>query len=157
MVDQIYNWTRFWIPRGESFRLDGGFLSEPHSKIGRLLNPNPVTLESVEPNISCLVLLGEPGIGKSNEIEKQKNLANARLDKQGDFVLPFDLGVYSTDYNLCHDIFEDPTLAAWLRGTQKLSLFLDSLDEGLIAASSLTRLFSPRNSTICPVTAFGFA
>jgi hypothetical protein len=31
-------------------------------KMGRILNPKPVTLESLESNISCLVLLGEPGI-----------------------------------------------------------------------------------------------
>ena len=144
MVDQLYNWTRFWIPRGESVRLDGGFLSEPQSKIGRLLNPNPVTLESVEPDISCPVLLGEPGIGKSNEIEKQRDRSKARVDEQGDAVLPFDLGVYTTDYNLCHDIFEGPTLEACLHGTHKLYLFLDSLDEGLIAATSLTRLLSQK-------------
>jgi hypothetical protein len=144
MVDQLYNWTRFWNPRGHSFWPDGGFLSEPESTLGRLLNPGAVTLQSMEPSVPCLVLLGEPGIGKSKEIEKQKALSEVRAKEHGDTALFFDLGVYSSDSTLYHEIFGHPLLQAWLRATHHLILFLDSLDEGLIAASSLTRLLAQK-------------
>jgi hypothetical protein len=127
MVDQLYNWTRFWIPRGERFTVDGGFLSGCKSRIGRILNPNAVTLESVEPGLACLVLLGEPGIGKSKQIEKQKDLTETHANKMGDKTLSFDLGVYSTDTNLCHEIFENATIKDWLLAKYHLNLFLDSL------------------------------
>lgn len=109
--------------------------------MGRILNPKPVTLESVEPSISCLVLLGEPGIGKSKELEKQKQLTQSRISESADDVLFFELGIYgSTD--LRKEVFENSTIENWSRGTNNLYLFLDSLDEGRLAVNALTRLLA---------------
>lgn len=141
MANQLYNWTRFWTPRGEDPLWDGGFLSECQSKMGRILNPKPVTLESVEPSISCLVLLGEPGIGKSKELEKQKQLTQSRISESADDVLFFELGIYSST-DLRKEVFENSTIENWSRGTNNLYLFLDSLDEGRLAVNALTRLLA---------------
>lgn len=65
----IYPWRRFWAPREGSIALeDGGFLTDPEGKYGRSLNPDVISLEALE-EVPCLVLLGEPGIGKSTVIE----------------------------------------------------------------------------------------
>ncbi|MDI6781613.1 MAG: hypothetical protein QME49_05890 [bacterium] len=61
MADQT-NWKRFWCPRGANINLsDGGYLSDPDSKWGHILNPKVVPFESID-KIPCLALLGEPGI-----------------------------------------------------------------------------------------------
>jgi hypothetical protein len=88
------------------------------------------------------VLLGEPGIGKSKELEKQRRLAELRVNEAGDEALFFDLGIYSTDLNLCKEVFENSTIKNWSPGTNNLYLLLDSLDEGLLAVSALTRLLA---------------
>ena len=61
---------RFLCSREGTFRLsDGGFLSDPEMKYGHILNPDVVTFESIL-DAKCLIILGEPGIGKSTEMKR---------------------------------------------------------------------------------------
>lgn len=64
MYDSI-PWKRFWCRREDTFSLgDRGFLSAPEGQHGKLLNPNLTTLDQLQ-TTPCLILLGEPGVGKS--------------------------------------------------------------------------------------------
>lgn len=63
-----YEWDRFWCPHEASFSLeDGGYLVDPTSEWGRAYNPNAVPFAKLAATPS-LVLLGEPGIGKSSAV-----------------------------------------------------------------------------------------
>jgi len=85
MAKLHYPWTRYWSPIASDFRLsDAGYLSDPEGEHGHILNPDAVPFDELR-NIPCLVLLGEPGIGKSTAMA------------QSDAMLQFDLGAYQTD------------------------------------------------------------
>ena len=66
-----YNWTRFYYPRGKQIHYDSyGYLEDPLDKSWYIYNPEAKTLEELT-NIPCLILLGEPGIGKSYVLKKE--------------------------------------------------------------------------------------
>ena len=65
MLNQLYDWKRFWCLRTGRFDLsDGGYLSDPESQLDTIQNPDTVPFTSMAMT-PCLVLLSEPGIGKS--------------------------------------------------------------------------------------------
>lgn len=137
MSEKKYNWTRFWSPREAKISVNRyGALEDPLAPYGELLNPSSKTLESLA-EVRCLALLGEPGLGKSVEMSQHLNFS--RTDSSA-IVLDFQLRDYQTDFKLCADIFESPKLRNWLESDQKLFLFLDSLDEGLLTIETLATL-----------------
>jgi len=73
MSGKRYNWKRFWYPMTGNIDLsDRGYLYDPDSEYGHIFNPEVVPFESIE-TVPCLVLLGEPGIGKTPAILILKN------------------------------------------------------------------------------------
>lgn len=133
MPKQTYNWKRFWCPRSGRINLaDGGFLYDPETEYGKVYNPDLVTLEEIA-NIPCLVLLGEPGVGKSQELE---NLKTFTEKKSGDSSQVLELNLRSCT-NLKEDLFRDEIFSNWLAGAFHLYLFLDSLDEGLLSIPNI--------------------
>lgn len=103
-----FDWTRFWVPRDGQLALDDdGFLANPEGKLGPLRNPDALPVETVLSR-RCAVLLGEPGIGKSTELE--------RVNRQGVSipaaaqVLELNLKDYSSDGLLVQDLFDSPKL-----------------------------------------------
>ncbi|HAX76397.1 MAG TPA: hypothetical protein DCY88_11290 [Cyanobacteria bacterium UBA11372] len=133
MSEQAYSWKRFWCPRSGSINLaDGGYLGDPSSEWGQYYNPDLVSLEAIA-NIPCLVLLGEPGIGKSQEMENLKKYTEETIE-QADKILELNLRSCTS---LIDDLFKDETFLAWIDSTNNLYLFLDSLDEGLLGVPNL--------------------
>lgn len=124
-----YNWKRFWCPRtGNISLLDGGYLLDPDSEVGMFFKHDLVPFEAIM-DFSCLILLGEPGIGKSTAMELQRSLIDEQVTKAGGETLWVDLRACSTDEGLCKVLFENPVFQSWLSGNHPLHLFLDSLDE----------------------------
>jgi hypothetical protein len=125
----LYAWERLWVPRGGSVSLSGrGYLAEPmRSKWGFDVNADLVPLSELE-SVPALVLLGEPGIGKSTEVDAARRFAELAAAERGDA----NLRDYASDERLHHEVFGHPRVGAWQRGTHRLTLFLDSLDEGLL-------------------------
>src|SRR6266508_1996039 len=137
MADPSFNWKRFWCPRGEAIVLTGnGFLLDPESEYGRHYNPHVVTFEQIAPK-PCLVLLGEPGIGKTRALEDHRAETEATMRRAGEVLLWRNLNAYQSDMLLVRSIFEDPSFTAWKAGSGMLHLFLDSLDECLIRIETL--------------------
>lgn len=139
MLRAHYNWTRYWYLKGENIHVDGvGFPYDPG-----ILNKNLVTFDSIT-HIPCLVLFGEPGIGKSTVLESAYQTVTRAAEAAGNASMFRDLGAYSTDAALVRDIFEDEKFSAWERGGHLLELFLDSLDECRLRVESIDSLLLTR-------------
>jgi predicted NACHT family NTPase len=133
MAEQVYDWKRFWCPRSSQINLgDRGYLTDPESEYGKYANPELVGLEAIA-DIPCLVLLGEPGIGKSQELVNLKDHTEKNLDS-GNEILELNLRSCTS---LKEDLLQDEQFIAWKDGTYRLYLFLDSLDEGLLQIQTL--------------------
>ncbi len=133
MQKQEYAWKRFWVPPSDSINLaDGGYLYDPDTEWGKANNPKLVSLEIIA-EISCLVLLGEPGIGKSKELENLKALTEKKICDSSKVL---ELNLRSCT-NLKEDLFKDERFTDWLADSYNLYLFLDSLDEGLLSIPTL--------------------
>lgn len=140
MSNQIYNWKRFWCSRTGSFDLsDGGYLADPDSEWGHLYNPNVKSFESIT-TTPCLVLFGEPGIGKTHAIQTAQSAIYDKIKDVDDRILCLDLRSYGSEDRLIRNLFEDPTFLSWARGNHRLHVFLDSLDECLLRINTLATL-----------------
>lgn len=129
-----FPWTRLWVPANGRIRTDpDGFLLDPSEPYTRSLNPEVVTFDAIAPR-RCLVLLGEPGIGKSFALRSEA----AGLSPEPLFV---DLKEYGSEERLYRAIFESERWRRWIEepGTV-LTLFIDALDEGLVRIASLSEL-----------------
>lgn len=137
-----FDWTRFWIPReGHLFLDDDGFLADPEGKHGRFRNPDAVPVTEVLSH-RCAVLLGEPGIGKSTELERV-NRQGASVPPQAQ-VLELNLNDYSSDVLFVQDLFDNPKFREWAAGSHELVLSLDSLDECMLRVETVATLLSSR-------------
>lgn len=136
----MYKWKRFWCLTTGNIKLDyAGFLEDPELKYGRFTNSDVVPFSAIS-YIPCLVLLGEPGIGKTTAVKEAYEQVRDQVPKSEDTCLWFSLGDYDLDKDLCDAIFRNETFTSWLHGTHKLHLFLDSLDEGLLSIKILIRI-----------------
>jgi hypothetical protein len=140
MPDHIYSWKRFWYPRETSIELlDGGYLYRPEIEwANRFFGDNLIPLEDLAA-IPCLILLGEPGLGKSRELGQQHTFTRDHL---GEAVLWCDFSAYQEQGMLTRALFDNPTFQEWLHGAGRLYLFLDGLDEGLLSIPILARFLS---------------
>ena len=117
---------RFWCPRDDAYTLDAdGFLRDPTATSFGMQSANPGAIRTGElGEHRCLVLLGEPGAGKSTAIAE-----TARLAGDGVPVVSINLASYGSEDRLVREVFNDPEIVAWAVGSGPLLLVLDSLDE----------------------------
>src|SRR5258708_7549882 len=142
MFKPRYNWKRFWCKRGGTFSLsDNGYLTNPDSEYGSMLNPDLVSTEALH-ETAYAVLLGEPGIGKSHCIAEMWRNESALCKEEPRKPLWFDLRAYSNEDRLIRDIFASSAIQSWTAGTGYLHIFLDSLDEGLLRIGTLAAILS---------------
>ncbi len=139
MSGQFYNWKRFWHLRENAFDLsDDGYLCEPITEVG-FPSQDLVPLEHLT-DIPCLVLLGEPGIGKSCAMQLEKKNVNDTIKTQHGQILWLNLRSYGSEDRLVRDLFEAPIFISWLSSNHKLHVFLDSLDECLLRIDTVATL-----------------
>ena len=130
-----FNWKRFWSPREGVFDLsDNGFLVDPEGKYGRYYTQDVFSYEQISEK-TCLVLLGEPGIGKTMTMRDVEE-----IEKNNQITLRIDLGMYGSEDRLINDLRNHPIIKEWLQGNYRLTLLLDSLDECLIRVTTIAKL-----------------
>ena len=126
----VFPWQRFWSPRGREPDLsDGGFLIDPGSDLGKYQNGDLVQISALAEQ-ACLVLLGEPGIGKSHaidELEREYRQAGDQSDQPG--VERINLAAFGDEGRLVDRIATASERARSGRDSGRLFLLLDGLDE----------------------------
>lgn len=126
MAERLLDWKRFWCARQGTLNLsDDGFLVDPDQEWARDLNPDVRPFEGIC-DTPALVLLGEPGIGKSTAVERECDAAKSCAEHP---VVWRNLRAYHSDSYLHEDVFSSPEVRTWAQSEGRLTLFLDSLDE----------------------------
>lgn len=140
MNKKHYNWQRYWThPDGKISLTDNGFLEDPTGKFGKYASADLVTLEKLKES-GCLILLGEPGIGKSTEIA---DLYKATCDEIGESsTLWIDLRTVMTPDGFIQKLTGDAKFRLWMDKGEPLHLFLDSFDEGTFSFPRFANYFS---------------
>ncbi|KAA9338790.1 NACHT domain-containing protein [Adhaeribacter soli] len=135
-----YPWQRRWLitnpdPAATTlpYELDNdGYVLSSKFITSLTAEPIGVTLDQLDQDLKCAVLLGEPGIGKSFELNKQRALLIGLPDH-----LFLDLGSVTTEDVLYREVMHSSKVELWLKVDSILTLWLDSLDEGLLHISKL--------------------
>ena len=141
-MSTAFEWKRFWCPRGKTINIsDGGFLFDPETKYGNILNPNLVTLDQLAEK-PCLALLGEPGIGKSWALRAEKASLDVSVARGGGKSVWLDLRSFGSEDRLWKTLFEGDEFQQWRKGDYVLHVFLDSLDECLLRIDNVATLIA---------------
>ncbi len=119
---------RYWCERDGAFTLDDrGYLADTGSALSPNRNLIPTFSLIDEPR---LVLLGEPGAGKTTALHQVVALTKANAaNRQDSHVLAVDLAEYGDEDRLVREVLRGPTVTTWKEGSGILHVFLDSLDE----------------------------
>jgi len=138
---RVFPWKRFWCGRTGSFSLnDNGFLIDPESEHAKYSHIDVKSFDEIQ-NIPCLILLGEPGSGKTTALEEEyQNLAD-NIDPQKELLFYKNLNEYGDESRLINEIFKSSVFEQWGKNQVSLNLFLDSLDECLLDIPKLTVIF----------------
>jgi hypothetical protein len=139
MSQFIYNWTRFWCLRDGGYHIDGnGFLVRSE------YFKDTFEFASIA-DIPCLILLGEPGIGKSYAVGDAVRLVSKSCGK--DRCFPLDLRSYGSEDRLYDALFKSEEVRHWLDGDYRLHVFLDSFDECLLRIDNIATLLEDELKT----------
>ena len=124
-----YSWQRLWAAEDIASKWRrSGFTHDPF-----YTEDDVVGLDLLQEK-ACLILLGEPGIGKSTVCSELETLLG------GSACLKLDLKSYGDEARLVANLFEAPAFLSWLQSEQMLYLVLDSLDECLLRLDYVTDL-----------------
>lgn len=141
MTKQIYKWQRFWQKRGSqsNWKDSDGLLSRTVDFVdSTYANSNGLKELDDLLETSCLVLLGEPGMGKSVVLSQTHDelAQNAEYGKCEWLNLPD----YSSAKEVVDTLFHDNSIfQKWIDGDFLFHIFLDSLDESPISPDTLGR------------------
>lgn len=136
MSTQTYQWERYWYPRD---------INPPISPEG-FLYISPIAFsearilfrfEEIDTN-PCLILLGEPGVGKSRAMLRAYNAIDNTAEVHASLI---DLKKFSEN-ELVREL--ERILDAWSVNGYHLHLFFDSLDEARVRISTVTHIIIRR-------------
>jgi len=140
----MYRWKRFWCQWEGKYRLtDDGFLYDPESEPFRDMCPDVVSFQSISNN-HCLILLGEPGIGKTSALNEEVKTIDSGIEISGGRTLRIDLNSVSASSDLSEKLFESQAIRDWIEGDYPLHIFLDSLDECLLRIDNFSAILIAR-------------
>ena len=123
-------WTRYWV-RGDrlgAVQLDGPFLRPP-GELQRRYDATAFESCKTIPDlagVSCLVLLGSSGLGKSHELRR---LVAEHPTTPGHQAAYINLRGRSAPTSILSAFQSDPAYQGWIEGRHALTLAIDSLDE----------------------------
>lgn len=144
MPEHIYPWKRRWIPRDDETgrNLPDNWLTDFYYSGHSAYNSYEID-ELL--GLSCLILLGEPGMGKSSALN---DLTTKLVNDEDNRYCFFNLADYESYTDLRESLFGDnPDFQEWLSGKFRLHFFLDSLDEARLEMKAVAkRIFQLLNS-----------
>lgn len=156
MLAKEYDWKRYWLPREAEFVFDSqGFLSPPSGNLAWVSGEkNDAVVFDNLVTAPCLILLGEPGIGKSRAfLDAGQHVAQTRKSA---IVLSVDLGEYGDENRLIDDVFASAEFLSWSKNKTELHLFLDSFDECLLRLDTVAGILARQLSGLQTVGKFFF-
>ena len=133
-----YPWRRLWYPRGK-----GASSSMPSAMLSSWFTRNwldGLSLQKIDQH-QCLIMLGEPGIGKSTVVEELVEKTKERTSDNADEVLFVNLKSVGSEQRFERKLFESQEFQSWKVGSHNLYLFFDSLDECLLRVDTVSQLF----------------
>lgn len=137
IVERLYPWKRFWCPWDKPISFaDDGFVYDPESDFGTIFNRELRTLDCTQ-QVPCLILLGEPGLGKSQSLREYLVVLESAKDSSRQ-VIYLDLKDFGSDAAITRGLFESRAFQQWKDGEEALYLLIDSFDEVLLTIESLS-------------------
>lgn len=129
---------RFWCKIGEVIALDEeGFLLDPELRNQIYKKTDVVSFGDID-SIKCLILLGEPGVGKSSTV---KNEINGQIDNRGNQFIQFnDISEYGDENRLIDKVFDSELIREWKNTDRNLYLFIDGYDECILNLNHLPKI-----------------
>jgi hypothetical protein len=128
---------RFWVPRGNDPDLsDDGYLVDPDADRPGESSAVPFDFIATHP---VLVLLGEPGIGKTTAIASYRDQVAGAIINPREDVWFVDLSLYGSDALLDRRVFRS-SRSKQLKGADKAQIFFDGFDECLLRIPNLPGL-----------------
>lgn len=125
---KILPWKRFWAPRDAQLFPSAGFLVDASDPSLRTLQPDVKSLSELA-ELDLLVLLGEAGLGKSCAIQQEVE----SLREAGQIALYLHLAQTASESRLIEKIRDLITMEMEREAGRLVFLFLDSLDEAMLA------------------------
>ncbi|MGI4735829.1 MAG: NACHT domain-containing protein [Janthinobacterium lividum] len=141
LMSKIYPWERRWLQlptdraASDKFHYEiesSGYIPAVELGPGLVTLPIGIALDTIGNEHLCTILLGEPGIGKSSEWKKLRE----KLSEESRHLF-LDLGSFTSEEILKQEIVDDPNVVEWKQDDSILTIWLDSLDEGLLHISRL--------------------
>lgn len=133
-----YEVPRYWLPEGQEIPLfDAGFMPDPEGPLAAGLPETRSLLDLRDTH--CLVLIGEPGLGKTTAMRAEYRSVTKSLQPD-DRSLLVELGFTRVATELREAIFGSDEFREWLAGEGRLFLFLDSLDEARLRIEHVAKL-----------------
>ena len=115
-----------------------GFLLDPESETARYFTTDAKPFSSIT-CAPCLVLLGDPGLGKSHELLAEYDRVREAGGKN-DVALRFELRDFTSEDRLEKRLFGCSEMLDWFQSNKRLHLFLDGFDEGLLRVDTISRI-----------------
>jgi hypothetical protein len=141
VIASLWDWQRLWIPASAQSALARATLLPDDIE---QINPRFQTLSQLA-NRRLLILLGEPGIGKTTELRRAKD---AQLGETASHqVLWLDGTAIGSDYQLDREWFESTLFKNWLVGDYSLWIFFDGFDQSRAHVPGLGRIIENRLAT----------
>jgi hypothetical protein len=129
IFSKTYDIERFWCPPDGILHTDKwGYLQDPHAENLWMGLPDSVSFDYMH-DVPVLILLGEPGIGKSQWFKQTKNSLAKSIDERGHRSLWINLGLFDSVGDVIEGLFQSPEFERWLNGGHRLHAFLDGFDE----------------------------
>lgn len=132
---------RFWCPLGGSYAIDAdGYLADPETRAEAAAEETRIRGTAELAPYRCLVLLGEPGAGKTSAVTTNAPLLPP--DAEPMQLVSRDLGIYSSEGRVIADLLEGADIERWRNTDRELCLVIDSFDEAQTRIPNLARLLS---------------